>query len=76
MTGWEQQGERSGSGEPEIHSFVLRARRDPQHASQPRHALRIRLEQIEPHQIWHFGDIASALAELQSRLEIIAGALP
>jgi hypothetical protein len=73
MTEWEH---REGASEPEVHSFVLRARRDPQPGPRSARALRIRLERVEPHQVWHFDNIASALDELRISLEHIAGNTP
>jgi hypothetical protein len=74
MPEWEQRSDRAC--EPETHSFVLRARRDLPPGSQPAPALRIRLERVETHEVWHFGDVASALAELRSNLETIASFTP
>ena len=74
MTEWEHRED--GTSGPEVHSFVLRARRDPQPGRRLAQALRIRLERVEPHQVWHFDNIASALDELRINLEHIAGITP
>jgi hypothetical protein len=74
MTDWDHRDGEAGRSEG--HTFVLRARRDPQPGPRSAQALRIRLERVEPHQVWHFDDIASALATLRVSLEQVAGDTP
>jgi hypothetical protein len=55
----------------ESHAFVLRVRLDPLPGMARGPALRIRLERVADHRVWHFDAIDPLIAELRSRLETI-----
>lgn len=52
----------------ESHAFVLRVRLDPMPGEGQRSALRIRLERVQDHRVWHFDTIDDLLDELRQRL--------